>query len=100
MQLEIEETALKKETDHLSQDRLAALQKELAELRDDFNAKRLSGRTRRALLTRSASFVKRLSPQRMKSRQHSRTMTWKGSRAAVRRASKFAEGAGIRGGTA
>ena len=28
MQLEIEETALKKETDHLSQDRLAALQKE------------------------------------------------------------------------
>lgn len=52
MQLEIEETALKKETDHLSQDRLAALQKELAELRDDFNAKRLSGRTRRALLTR------------------------------------------------
>ena len=40
MQLEIEETALKKETDHLSQDRLAALQKELAELRDDFNAKK------------------------------------------------------------
>ena len=60
MQLEIEETALKKETDHLSQDRLAALQKELAELRDDFNAKRLSGRTRRALLTRSASFVKKI----------------------------------------
>ena len=40
MQLEIEETALKKETDNLSQDRLAALQKELAELRDDFNAKK------------------------------------------------------------
>ena len=40
MQLEIEETALKKETDHLSQDRLATLQKELAELRDDFNAKK------------------------------------------------------------
>ena len=40
MQLEIEETALKKETDHLSQDRLAALQKELAELRDEFNTKK------------------------------------------------------------
>ncbi len=40
MQLEIEETALKKEDNHLSQDRLAALQKELAELRDDFNAKK------------------------------------------------------------
>ena len=40
MQLQIEETALKKETDHLSMDRLAALQKELAELRDEFNAKK------------------------------------------------------------
>ena len=33
MQLQIEEAALKKETDHLSQDRLAELQKELAELK-------------------------------------------------------------------
>jgi ATP-dependent Clp protease ATP-binding subunit ClpB len=40
MQLEIEETALKKETDKLSQDRLEALQKELAELRDEFNTKK------------------------------------------------------------
>ena len=38
MQLEIEEAALKKETDHLSQERLADLQKELAEsLFDDEN---------------------------------------------------------------
>jgi ATP-dependent Clp protease ATP-binding subunit ClpB len=40
LQLEIEEAALKKETDRLSQDRLAALQKELAELRDEFNNKK------------------------------------------------------------
>jgi len=40
MQLEIEETALKKETDHLSQERLAALQKELAELKDEFSVKK------------------------------------------------------------
>ena len=40
MQLEIEEAALKKETDHLSQERLEHLQRELAELRDDFNAKK------------------------------------------------------------
>ena len=38
MQLEIEESALKKETDNLSKERLEALQKELAELRDTFNA--------------------------------------------------------------
>ncbi|WP_099470016.1 ATP-dependent chaperone ClpB [Konateibacter massiliensis] len=37
MQMEIEEAALKKETDRLSKDRLDALQKELAELKDEFN---------------------------------------------------------------
>ena len=36
MQLEIEETALKKEDDQLSRDRLANLQKELSELRESF----------------------------------------------------------------
>jgi len=36
MQLEIEETALKKETDHLSKERLENLQKELAELKEHF----------------------------------------------------------------
>ena len=40
MQLEIEESALKKETDNLSKDRLEALQKELAELRDTFNTQK------------------------------------------------------------
>ncbi|WP_044935988.1 ATP-dependent chaperone ClpB [Pseudobutyrivibrio sp. LB2011] len=40
MQLEIEEAALKKETDRLSQDRLADLQKELSELRDEYNTKK------------------------------------------------------------
>ncbi len=40
MQLEIEETALKKETDHLSQERLQDLQKELAELREHFSAEK------------------------------------------------------------
>jgi ATP-dependent Clp protease ATP-binding subunit ClpB len=40
LQLEIEEAALKKETDRLSKDRLEALQKELAELRDEFNNKK------------------------------------------------------------
>ena len=40
MQLEIEESALKKETDNLSKERLEALQKELAELRDIFNTQK------------------------------------------------------------
>ena len=40
MQLEIEESALKKETDNLSKERLEALQKELAELRDTFNTQK------------------------------------------------------------
>lgn len=37
MQMEIEEAALKKETDRLSKERLDTLQKELAELKDEFN---------------------------------------------------------------
>lgn len=40
MQMEIEETALKKETDRLSQERLEDLQKNLAELHDEFAAKK------------------------------------------------------------
>ena len=40
MQLEIEEAALKKETDKLSVERLAALQKELAEIKEEFAAKK------------------------------------------------------------
>ena len=40
MQMEIEEAALKKENDRLSQDRLIDLQKEMAELRDRFNAQK------------------------------------------------------------
>lgn len=40
MQLQIEESALKKETDRASQDRLTALQKELADLKDEFASKK------------------------------------------------------------
>ena len=40
MQMEIEEAALKKETDRLSQERLEELQKELAEYRDAFNVQK------------------------------------------------------------
>ncbi|MDY5245671.1 MAG: ATP-dependent chaperone ClpB, partial [Anaerobutyricum soehngenii] len=42
MQLEIEEAALKKETDRLSVERLENLQKELAELREDFKSRKAS----------------------------------------------------------
>ena len=40
MQMEIEETALKKEDDNLSRERLENLQKELAELREEFQSKK------------------------------------------------------------
>ncbi len=40
MQMEIEEAALKKETDNLSRERLATLQKNLAEQRDIFNVQK------------------------------------------------------------
>ena len=40
MQMEIEASALKKETDNLSRERLDTLEKELADLRDSFNAQK------------------------------------------------------------
>ena len=40
IQHEIEEAALKKESDHLSQEHLAEIQKELSDMREEFKAKK------------------------------------------------------------
>ncbi len=55
MQMEIEEAALKKETDHLSQDRLADLQRELAELHDEFTAKKAQWENEKTSVERLSS---------------------------------------------
>ena len=47
MQMEIEEAALKKETDRLSKERLEDLQKELAELHDKLLQAKPSGRMKK-----------------------------------------------------
>lgn len=52
MQMEIEETALKKETDRLSQERLEELQKNLAELHDEFAAKKAQWENEKASVDR------------------------------------------------
>ena len=54
MQLEIE-AALKKETDHLSQERLADLQKELAELHDTFASQKAQWENEKASVDRLSS---------------------------------------------
>ena len=50
--MEIEEAALKKEDDKLSQDRLANIQKELAELKDDFNSRMATWNNEKASVER------------------------------------------------
>jgi ATP-dependent Clp protease ATP-binding subunit ClpB len=55
MQMEIEEAALKKETDRLSQDRLAELQKELAELHDEFTSQKAQWENEKASVDRLSS---------------------------------------------
>jgi ATP-dependent Clp protease ATP-binding subunit ClpB len=55
MQMEIEEAALKKETDHLSQDRLAELQRELAELHDEFAGQKAQWENEKASVDRLSS---------------------------------------------
>ena len=52
IQLEIEEAALKKEEDPLSQARLAELQKELAEERDSFNARKAQWENEKSAIER------------------------------------------------
>ncbi len=55
MQMEIEEAALKKETDRLSQDRLTDLQRELAELHDEFAAKKAQWENEKSSVDRLSS---------------------------------------------
>ena len=52
MQMEIEETALKKETDRLSQERLEELQRNLAELHDEFAARKAQWENEKASVDR------------------------------------------------
>ena len=54
-QLEIEETALKKETDQASRDRLEELQQELAELKEDFSARKAKWEYERGAADRLSS---------------------------------------------
>jgi len=52
MQMEIEETALKKETDHLSKERLEDLQKNLAELHEEFAGRKAQWENEKASVDR------------------------------------------------
>lgn len=52
MQMEIEEAALKKETDRLSKDRLEHLQKELSEMREEFNSAKAAWDNEKAAVER------------------------------------------------
>ena len=56
MQLEIEEAALKKETDRLSVERLENLQKELAELREEFKSNKASWDQEKSAVERVSKF--------------------------------------------
>ena len=52
MQMQIEETALKKETDNASKERLANLQKELADLQEKFKAEKVQWENEKAVVSR------------------------------------------------
>lgn len=55
MQMEIEATALKKETDTLSKERLEGLERDLAELKDEFNAQKIQWENEKNSLDRLSS---------------------------------------------
>ena len=60
MQLEIEETALKKENDNLSKERLQELRKELAELREDFANKKAQWDNEKSALEKASKIRERI----------------------------------------
>jgi len=60
MQLEIEETALKKEDDRLSKERLEDLSRELAELREKFNAEKAQWDNEKASLEKVSKLKEKL----------------------------------------
>lgn len=60
MQLEIEEAALKKETDKLSADRLTSLQKELAEIKEELDALKLKWENEKKSVEKVASIRKEI----------------------------------------
>ena len=59
MQHEIEEAALKKEDDALSRERLSVIQKELADMREQFNAMKARWGKRKELYRQSAEASRR-----------------------------------------
>ena len=65
MQLEIEETALKKESDRLSKERLTNLQKELAELRDEFNSKKAQWANEKSAIEKVSKLRENIEQTRM-----------------------------------
>lgn len=77
MQLEIEESALKKETDNLSKERLEALQKELAELRDSFNTQKAQWDNEKHSVEKLQKLREQIEEVNKKFRRHSRIMIWK-----------------------
>ena len=60
IQHEIEEAALKKETDKLSAERLAAIQKELADMREEFNSKKAQWDNEKASIEKVQSLKEQL----------------------------------------
>lgn len=75
LQHEIEETVLKKETDKLAVEHLHEVQKELSEMREQFNEMKANGRMRSLLSLRCRSSVRISSNAQRISREQSVNMT-------------------------
>lgn len=68
MQMEIEEAALKKEDDRISKERLEDLQKELAEVKEEFNNRMAQWENEKPLWRSCQNSVRRSNPLTARSR--------------------------------
>ena len=80
MQLQIGETALKKETDRLSQERLEDLQKELSELREEFAGQKAQWDNEKKAVEKVSALRESIERSREISRPLSRKAIWSGRR--------------------
>ena len=80
MQLEIEEAALKKEDDRLSQERLVKLQEELAENREEFARQKAQWDNEKSCWSGYIVFVRRSKALTRRFKKRRAAMTWKRQR--------------------
>ena len=95
-QLQIEQASLQKETDEMSKQRLAAIEKEMAELRDSFNSKKAQWENEKNAINKVQSLRAEVETTKPKLKRRPATAITPRLSAAIRQTARPAAPAGSR----